>query len=94
MQIVFGFFRWFTHFYAWGVIWDCYILAYITSVYLTLPYVLWWVHTALTYTTGHDTEVVIADQQWRFGVCQFEIMLALLLQLLQVTRRVLECVWQ
>ena len=85
--------RWFTHFYAWGVIWDCSILAYITCVYLGhVPYVLWWVQTALTYITGHDTEVVIAEQQWRFGTCQFEVVLALVLQTLQVTRRFLECV--
>ncbi|XP_065918810.1 polyprenol reductase-like [Dysidea avara] len=54
--------RWFTHFYAWGVIWDCCILAYIS------------------------------EQQWRFGTCQFEVVLALAVQTLQVTRRFLECV--
>ena len=58
-----------------------------------VPYVLWWIQSALTFITGHDSEVVITEQQRRFGTCQFEVVLALVLQTLQVTRRVLECLF-
>ena len=58
-----------------------------------IPYVLWWVQTAFTYITGHDTEVVIAEQQQKFGTCQFEVVLVLVFQFMHTTRRFLECIW-
>ena len=74
--------------------WDSCILAYVVSVYAGyVPALLQWLGKILTIIVGHDTEVVIREQHWRFSTCQFEIVLALTMQTFQVTRRLLECLY-
>lgn len=86
--------RWFTHFYGFSVVWDCCILAYVVSIYVGhVPAMLQWIAKLLGVIIGHDTEVVISEQQWRFSNCQFEIVLALMLQTFQVARRFFECLY-
>ena len=86
--------RWFTHFYGWSVLWNCFILGYIISIYMDhVPLMLQWISSILTIVIGHDTGAVINKQNWRFSTCQSEIILALVMQTFQVTRRFLECLY-
>lgn len=86
--------RWFTHFYGWSVMWDCCVFAYLVSIYMGYaPSMFQWIQNILAVIIGHDTEVVIREQHWRFSTCQFEIILALTMQTFQVTRRFLECLY-
>ena len=87
--------RWFTHFYGWAVVWDCCILAYVLNIYVGgyVPAMLQWLAKILNTVVGHDIEVVIREQHWRFSTCQFEIILALTMQTLQVIRRLSECLY-
>ncbi len=80
-------YRWFTHFYLWGVLWNWSLLWYYSShcfLHMRLPLLDPIVETVIgkfvILRCGH------------FSQAQFEVWLVLFLLCLQVSRRLYECV--
>ena len=85
-------FRWFTHFYAWGVLWNFTVFYHCVSVCVynkppTVPYM----ESALTFLSGLHVE----EECHTPGLTQqhFDTLMAMALICLQVSRRLYECLF-